>query len=176
MKRLIGLGLLSCVFARTGTAAVVEVTPTGFGVKDEVTTTANAKTVYKALLHDVGKWWDPKHTYSGDSHNLSIAPKAGGCFCERLGGGGAVEHARVIALIPESLVRMSGAFGPLQSSALVGTLNFKLSPDAGGTKIEMSYNVGGYMHGAFENIAPMVDEVLDGQLKRLKQFVETRKP
>jgi hypothetical protein len=112
---------------RPAHAAVVEVTAEGFAVHQEATTAADAKTVYKALLKDVGQWWNPAHTYSGNSHNLSIDKKVGGCFCEDLGHGGAVEHARVILLIPDSQVRMSGAFGPLQSSALVGTLSFKLT-------------------------------------------------
>jgi hypothetical protein len=71
---------------------------------------------------------------------------------------------------------MSGAFGPLQSSALVGTLSFKLTPSGTGTKIEMTYNVGGYMHGAFTNIAEGVDEVLGEQLQRLTRFADTGKP
>jgi hypothetical protein len=127
-------------------------------------------------LKDVGKWWNPAHTYSGDSRNLSIDRKVGGCFCEKLGHGGGVEHARVILLIPDYQVRMSGAFGPLQSSALVGTLSFKLTPSGTGTKIELTYNVGGYMHGAFTNIAEGVDEVLADQLHRLKLYVDTGKP
>jgi hypothetical protein len=176
MKKLPASILLGCAFALNSYAAVVEVTPVGFGVKEEVTAAADAGKVYRTLTHDVGKWWDPKHTYSGDSRNLSIATKPGGCFCENLGHGGAVEHARVLVLIPDSQLRMSGAFGPLQSSGLVGTLSVKLTPATGGTKIEMSYNVGGYMHGAFENIAPIVDGVLGEQLKRLKLFIETGKP
>jgi uncharacterized protein YndB with AHSA1/START domain len=168
--------LLGSLIASGASAAVVETTSNGFAIKDEVTTTASAKLVYAALLHDVGKWWNPEHTYSGDSHNLSIDPKVGGCFCERLAHGGGVEHARVIALLPDSLVRLSGAFGPLQSSALAGTMNWTLSSVPGGTKIEVTYNVGGFMHGGFDAIAPVVDQVLGGQLGRLKSFVETGKP
>lgn len=168
----VGMGIIG----RQAGAAVVEVTPVGFGVRSEVATTAAPKTVYKALLREVDKWWDPEHTYSGNSRNLSIDGKVGGCFCENMGKGGGGEHARIIFLIPDALVRMSGAFGPLQSSGLVGTLTWKLSAAGTGTKIELTYNVGGYMHGAFENIAPAVDEVLTDQLTRLKTFSETGNP
>jgi|SRR5580700_2331884 hypothetical protein len=176
MPKLALLTMFICLCSGAARATVVEVTPQGFGVHEEVTTAADLKTVYKALLKDVGKWWNPAHTYSGDSRNLSIDRKVGGCFCEKLGHGGGVEHARVILLIPDSQVRMSGAFGPLQSSALVGTLSFKLTPSGTGTKIELTYNVGGYMHGAFTNIAEGVDEVLADQLHRLKLYVDTGKP
>jgi hypothetical protein len=176
MSKVFSLLLLVCLCSGAARAAVVEVTAEGFSVHQEATATADPKAVYKTLLKDVDQWWNPAHTYSGNSRNLSIDHKVGGCFCEDLGHGGGVEHARVILLIPDSQVRMSGAFGPLQSSALVGTLSFKLTPSGTGTKIEMTYNVGGYMHGAFTNIAEGVDEVLGDQLQRLTRFADTGKP
>ena len=170
---LLALGL--ALVGQQVSAAVVEVTPVGFGVRSEVATSAAPKTVYHSLLREVDRWWNPEHTYSGNSRNLLIEDRVGGCFCERIGKGG-VEHARIIYLMPNAVVRMSGALGPLQSSGLVGTLTWKLSPAGTGTKIELTYNVGGYMHGAFENIAPAVDEVLSDQLTRLKTYSETGKP
>jgi hypothetical protein len=176
MKTSIALAALSILIAGTATAKVLEVTAVGFGVGGAVTTTATPKKAYQSILHDVGKWWNAEHTYTGDSHNLSMASKVGGCFCEHISHGGEVEHARVILLIPDSQIRLSGAFGPLQSSGLVGTLSFKITPVETGSKIEMTYNVGGYMHGAFENIAGPVDEVLSDQLTRLKSYLDTGKP
>lgn len=176
MKKRLALTLLPWLLGQVASAAVLETTPVGFGVASAVNTTASPKKVYATLTHDIGKWWNPEHTYSGDSHNLSMSPKVGGCFCERVSRGGAVEHAHVILLMPDSQVRMTGAFGPLQSSGLVGTLSFKITPVGTGSKIEMAYNVGGYMHGSFQNIASGVDEVLTDQLNRLKTFAETGKP
>jgi hypothetical protein len=176
MKTSIALAALSILVAGTASAKVLEVTPVGFGVGGAISTTATPKHAYQAILHDVDKWWNAQHTYSGDSHNLSMASRIGGCFCEHLSHGGEVEHARVILLIPDSQIRLSGAFGPLQSSGLVGTLSFKITPAESGSKIEMTYNVGGYMHGTFENIASPVDEVLSDQLNRLKSYLDTGKP
>jgi hypothetical protein len=175
MLKFVSLLVLSVLWTGAAQATVAEITSNGFSVHEVATTAAGPKQVYAALLHDVGKWWNPAHTYSGNSRNLSISRKIGGCFCEDLGHGGAAEHARVILMIPGAEVRMTGALGPLQSSALVGTLSFKLTPSGTGTKVELTYNVGGYMHGAFENIAPAVDEVLDDQLKRLTVFADTGK-
>lgn len=143
--------------------------------RSEVLINATPANVYATLLHDVGKWWNPEHTYSGKSANLSIEARIGGCFCERLEHGGAVEHARVINLQPGALVRMTGAFGPLQSSGLAGTLSWALAAAGGGTRLQVTYSVGGYMQGGFAELAPVVDGVLGGQLDRLKAFAETRK-
>jgi len=127
------------------------------------------------LLHDVGKWWNAKHTYSGDSANLFFDPRPGGCFCEKPPNDGGVEHARVLALMPDSLVRISGALGRLQASGLVGTLTWKFTQTDGGTKFELTYVVGGYIPGGFEPVASVVDGVLRDQLERLKLYSETRK-
>ena len=81
----------------------------------------------------------------------------------------------VVNLQPFGLVRLTGALGPLQQSGVVGTLTWRLTSVGDGTKLEMSYSVGGYMEGGFDTMAPAVDEVLGHQVKRLKVFVETGK-
>ena len=58
-----------------------------------------------ATLIEPARWWTPAHSFSGDAANLTIEPRAGGCFCERLPGGGSVEHARVIHAGPGFLLR-----------------------------------------------------------------------
>ncbi len=177
MFRLIALVCLcmSAAAADSAHAAVLDVSSSGFMTRSEVLINATPANVYATLLHDVGKWWNPEHTYSGKSANLSIEARIGGCFCERLEHGGAVEHARVINLQPGALVRMTGAFGPLQSSGLAGTLSWALAAAGGGTRLQVTYSVGGYMQGGFAELAPVVDGVLGGQLDRLKAFAETRK-
>jgi len=166
---------VSAAAAARSHAAVLDVSSSGFVTRSEVLINAAPAVVYATLLHDVGKWWNPEHTYSGKSANLSIEARVGGCFCERLEHGGAVEHAHIINLQPGTLVRMTGAFGPLQSSGVAGTLSWTLAAADGGTRVQMSYSVGGYMQGGFASIAPPVDAVLSGQLDRLKAFAETRK-
>src|SRR5512134_3799150 len=69
-------------------AEVVESASAGFATKSVVRIAAASDRVYGALVQDVGRWWDPAHTYSGDARNLSIDPRPGGCFCERLGDQG----------------------------------------------------------------------------------------
>jgi uncharacterized protein YndB with AHSA1/START domain len=171
-----------CVTAETSSAEVVNVAPNGFSVKHAMTIQASPENVYAALTGKVGSWWNPEHTYSHDSRNLSIGARPGDCFCEKLGNDGGVEHMRVVLAWPGQMLRMTGALGPLQGSGLAGSMTWKLTAatgatgTVGATSLEFSYSAGGYMQGGFEKIAPAVDVVLGEQLTRLKAFVETGKP
>ena len=99
-----------------------QVTSNGFLVKLEENVNAPAVKVYDALVAQVGAWWNPEHTYSHDSKNLSIDPRPGGCFCEKLPDRGGVEHLRVVYVAPPKLLRLSGGLGPLQGSGVVGSM------------------------------------------------------
>jgi uncharacterized protein YndB with AHSA1/START domain len=103
---------LVCIFVAlvSARASAADVSPNGFLVRTELTIAAPASKVYDALTRQVGAWWNPQHTYSGDSANLSIDLRPGGCFCEKLANGG-VEHLRVIQLRQNQLLRMSGDWG-----------------------------------------------------------------
>jgi len=157
-------------------AAVVDVRATGFEVKSEVLVQAPAERVYRVLIDQVGRWWNPEHTYSHDAANLHMEARPGGCFCERLPGGGGVEHLRVINLQPGRLLRLSGALGPLQSSGLAGTLTLQLTPRGSATRVQLTYSAGGYLASGFEQIAPAVDGVLGDQIHRLQHYIETGTP
>jgi uncharacterized protein YndB with AHSA1/START domain len=171
------LGTLALVMlSGTPAQSARQVTSNGFLVKFEVSVNAPAAKVYDALVGQIGSWWDSEHTYSGDAKNLSIDARPGGCFCEKLPNGGGVEHARVIYVGPREVLRLSGAFGPLQASGVAGTLTWKLTSGTDNTRLQLSYSVGGFIEGGFEKIAPAVEGVLRGQLDRLKQFAETGKP
>jgi len=163
----LGLGL-----APLASAGVVTVSAEGFLSRNEVTVKAAPADAFTALIVGLPQWWDPQHTYSGDSHNLSIEARPGGCFCERLPGGGGVAHMSVINLQPGKLLRLSGALGPLQAQGLTGTLSWAFSPVAGGTHIVVQYAVGGFSADGFGALAPGVDAVLSEQLRRLAQYAE----
>jgi uncharacterized protein YndB with AHSA1/START domain len=132
--------------------------------------------VYDALIGQIGLWWNPEHTYSHDAKNLSIDPRPGGCFCEKLPNGGGIEHLRVVYIAPNETVRLSGALGPLQASGVAGSMTWKLTGAAENTHVQLSYSVGGFISGGFEKIAPAVEAMLREQLDRLRMFVETGKP
>src|SRR5207247_9806349 len=143
----VNAALAALVLALSPTVAKPEVADSsanGFTVKTTFTINATPDDVYRRLIHNVGDWWDPAHSYSGDSHNLSIEEKPMGCFCEKLPNRGAVRHMEVVFLMPGKTLRMTGAMGPLQSIAAAGNMTIQLSPAAGATKMELTYAVPGY--------------------------------
>jgi uncharacterized protein YndB with AHSA1/START domain len=162
------------VLGATATAAL-EVGPNGFLVRHERVIAAPPARVYDALTGQIGSWWNPQHTWSGDGKNLSIDARPGGCFCERLPNGG-VEHMRVVFLKANETVRLIGSLGPLQPSGVSGSMTWQMSPVEKGTRLVLTYSVGGFIPGGFDSIAPAVERVVGEQADRLKQFVETGSP
>lgn len=175
-KAWISLAAAAMLCASGAGPAAVNVAPNGFAISHEAGIGGPPAAVYQALVGEVGRWWSPRHTYSGDSGNLYIDARPGGCFCETLPGGGGVEHMRVVHVAPGELLRMSGALGPLQADGLCGSLTWKLTAAAEGTTVSLSYIVGGFREGGFEQIAPAVEAVIGEQLLRLKRYVETGGP
>jgi hypothetical protein len=168
--------LLILTLAPSATADVVESTTNGFTTKTATEISGVTRAVYVALTAQVGSWWDPQHTWSGDPRNMTIDPRAGGCFCETLANGGSVQHMTVILAEPGKMLRMRGALGPLQELAVVGTITWSLTEVGSRTRVEMSYVVGGYMQGGFATVAKLVDGVLATQVQRLKQYIESGRP
>jgi uncharacterized protein YndB with AHSA1/START domain len=156
-------------------AEVIDSSAIGFIVKQTIVIAADTNDVYRALVANVGEWWDSAHTFSGNAHNLSIDDRAGGCFCEKLENGGSVRHLEVVFAAPGKTLRMRGALGPLQSMAVTGSMTWVFSKAGTGTKLEVMYTVGGYRLGGLQTMAPLVDKVLFEQIKRLKEYVEKKK-
>jgi len=167
--------LAALALAGAARAEVVDSQPNGFEVTQKADIAAPAARVWQALSQ-VGAWWNSKHTFSQDAHNLSLELKPGGCFCETLPGGGGVRHMIVVWLQPGQAVRFSGVLGPLQSTGAAGHLTWTLKEAAGHTLLTQTYDVGGYAKGGLGTLAAPVDRVLGEQLGRLKAYVETGKP
>jgi uncharacterized protein YndB with AHSA1/START domain len=174
--RLFILALCISTTAITARADVVDSSAQGFTSRNTLNIAAPPKAVYRHLTTDIGRWWDPEHTYSGASENLYIEPRAGGCFCEKLKVEGSIQHMAVVYVDPVKTIRMTGALGPLQQFAAIGTLTVSLTENSNGTSVEWTYTVGGYHPKGFQNFAPLVDKVLLLQLNRLKNYAETGKP
>jgi len=171
------LALICTLLATPLSADVADQAANGFTIRiANIVRGAAPEVVYSRLVHNVGDWWDPEHTYSNDAHNLSIDDKVMGCFCEKLPYGGGVRHAEVIMIMPNKLLVMSGALGPLQKFAAVGTLTIVLEPVHKDTRIEVVYSVGGYLPDGLSVWAAPVDKVLTQQITRLKNYVETGSP
>ncbi len=153
-------------------AEVADSAPGGFTVKHELQLSASAEAVYRAIVKDVGLWWDPAHTFSQNSGNLYIEARPNGCFCERLGKEAGVRHLEVVFAQPGKRLRLSGGLGPLQAMALTGSMDWELTTSGNGTRLDFYYRVGGYYPAGLDKLAPAVDGVLNGQLQRLKGYIE----
>jgi uncharacterized protein YndB with AHSA1/START domain len=171
MTRTLALALLLTV-PSIARADVVDKAPDGFTVKTVVPIAASPDRAFLALVDDIGQWWESSHTFSGDAGNLWLTANPGGCFCETLANSGGVAHAVVNHVVPGELLRMTGALGPLQEHAVVGTLTWQFAKAGQGTTATVTYRVSGYFPGGLDKIAPAVDEVIAGQLKRLKGYLE----
>jgi len=162
--------------AGTTRAEVADSAANGFTVKLTLPVRAPAREVYDAMVRDVGKWWNPSHTFSGDARNLRIDDKPSGCFCETLPGGGWVRHMEVVRVEAGKALVLTGALGPLQSLGAAGSLSIRLQPEGDGMKLDVTYAVGGYSPAGMNTWAAPVDSVITEQFTRLKQFVERGAP
>jgi hypothetical protein len=167
-------GIMTAVLAAgPARAAVIDSSEVGFTVNQQVIVAARPEKAYRQVVNAVGRWWSPIHTYSGDAANMYMEDRAGGCFCERLQGGGSVQHMRVLYAEPGKTLRLSGGLGPLQTLAVTGSMAWEFVPVDKNTRIELTYAVGGYFPGGPGDVAAAVDRVMGEQLERLKRFLET---
>jgi uncharacterized protein YndB with AHSA1/START domain len=170
------LAIAPLLFAATvAHADVSQSAPDGFLIVISSPVSATPAKTWSAL-GQVQHWWNPEHTWSGKSANLSLKPEAGGCFCERWPEGSA-EHGRVVMALPGKLLRLDAALGPLQEFALTGALSFWIKTDGdGATRLNVEYRVNGASASGLDAFAPKVDEVLSMQVARLVRYIDSGNP
>ena len=159
--------IAALAFAPAANAKVVDQSEIGFTVAHTAQVAATPADVWK-MLRMPQSWWSKDHSWSGDAANFWLDQQAGGCFCEKLpdsgSGVGSVQHARILFSKPNQLLRLSGAFGPLQGEALTATLTIQIKETPTGSALRFDYVVGGYMRFKVADIAPAVDKVIGEQL------------
>ncbi len=168
MKPIIAAALM--LGAAPAVAEVTKTDPAGFVSVHKLTIAAPPEKVWDTIARP-SAWWSKDHSYTGDAANLSIDPRPGGCWCEKMPGG-AVEHARTIYADRGKVFRFSGAFGPLQSGAVNATMTFALKAEGKGTALTVTYVAGGFHPNGIENFAKVVDQVIGAQMPGLKAAAE----
>ena len=166
------LGAIALV-STSASAEVVSASPNGFEVRQTVNLVVPPAAAFDAF-RNIGAWWDPEHTYSGDSANLSLTLVPGGCFCERLPKGGGVEHMRVAYIDPGKHIVLTGALGPLLYEAVTGVMDVQVKTIAGGSQLTLDYKAAGFARGGADKLAPVVDSVLAAQVKRYRTYATSR--
>ena len=160
------------------TAEVSDAGAGGFTTTHEAVISVPRETAWQAAINDVGSWWHPDHTISGDASRLSIDAKPMGCFCEALG----VENAGVVHLVttmvnPQVVLRLTGGLGPLGLMGVNGNMTWEFADtETGATSVRFTYAVGGYREGGLDDVAGPVDFVIGEALQRLKAYAESGDP
>ncbi|MDF2386740.1 SRPBCC family protein [Nostoc ellipsosporum NOK] len=163
--------VLALAAAMPAAAEVTASTETSFTVVEKAAIAAPPAKVWAALVTP-SAWWSGEHSWSGSAANLSLDPRPGGCWCEKLPDGGGVEHMRVIFVRPGKMLRLSGGLGPLQSfpASAVMTVTLDPAPDGKSTGVTVEYAVAGAP--GLGRIAAPVDGVLAAQVAGLKAAAE----
>jgi hypothetical protein len=145
-------------------ADVIKSSDDGFIIQHSITVAHDKATVFKAMTSNVGQWWSPDHSFSGDAGNMSIDAV---CFCERWGDN-LVRHLDTTIWMENSKVVMEGGLGPLKELGLSGTMVwFLVSNENAGTTISWKYHVYGFSETGLAELATAVDGVLKQQIDRL---------
>ena len=168
MRRII-LFAAALVAASPASAEVVSSGSNGFHIRHSVQLVIPTQNAFASFTR-VGRWWNDDHTYSGAATNMSLAASPGGCFCERLPGGGGIEHMRVSFVKPGERLVLTGALGPLLFEATAGVMDVQVERIAGGSRITMDYKAAGFATGGAERMAPLVDSVLAEQMGRYRAY------
>jgi len=130
-------------------------------IEHRFTIAAPAEKAWETLVHPE-RYWPADHTWSGERESLSLAPAAGGCFCERWHDSSA-EHGRVVMAVPGRMLTLNAALGPFLEMAVSGILAIKLEEKDGATTAVVTYRVSGDPAHKLDQLAPIVDQVLGTQ-------------
>jgi hypothetical protein len=170
-----GFGLAFVLWATGVRADIIQSPPGLTEISFQLRVTTNAASSYAAVTHPE-KWWNGEHSYSGNASNMTLEAVAGGCWCEKLPAGGSVQHMRVLAAIPGTLLRFSGGLGPLQEQPMTGVMTWSFKDDPkGGSVIDFKY----WLAGSSDlpaNWPQAVNGVLSGQLQRLQNLLDKGAP
>ena len=171
MKKLLAIACLMAA-AVPAHAEVVSSAPNGFHIRRTVTVPVGPDSAFTAFAN-VGRWWNPQHSYGGVASRLTMELRPGGCFCERLIGGG-IEHLRVTYVDRPQRLLLTGALGPLLFQAVSGVMDLKFEAAGTGTKVTMDYKVAGFANGGADKLSTPVDKVLGEQMSRYAASVTAK--
>lgn len=169
------LALASILATPALLAEVVDSSPNGFTVRQEILIAAERTQVYDTAVNRVGQWWSSEHTFSGEAGNLYIEPRLQGCFCEKIAEEGGVVHLLITFISPNHMLRLTGGLGPLGLLGTSGNMTWEFQDADEDTLLVLTYVVGGYSAAGLDALATPVDNVLAEEMTRLKNLLETGK-
>jgi hypothetical protein len=166
---------LACLALLCATPAHAEVLTSGpdhFTIQHKQDVAVSRAKLWAALI-SWDRWWSPQHSFSGRAPKLEA--KANGGLTEIWPNGG-VLHATVTNIQPPKLLRMNGAFGPLQSMPVTAILDIRLEEAGQNSRVILTYTVGGPASAKLDQLAKPVDSVWAEGVSRLARLALTGKP
>jgi len=158
--------VLLLLFSNNIFAEVIQKDKHGFEIMITKTVNVRSDVAYKQFLN-ISQWWLKDHTWFGKSENLTLEPRAGGCFCEK-SEGREVMHMAVSYVEPNKEIRMIGGLGPLQMMGVQGGMRWQFTAiSKSKTEVVHSYQVVGFMPGGLDKLAAIVDKVQSSQVDSL---------
>ncbi len=115
------------------------------------------------------------HSYGNDPQQLTLKLAPGGSMLETLPDGGFIEHLRVVYANRGKELRLTGGLGPLQPMGITGSMNIQFEAFGSGSKTVLTYNVSGFSGQDLGALAPIVDQVLAGQMQRHAAYADLLK-
>lgn len=164
---------LTLAAAAPAHAEIVDVGAAGMETKHTVRIAGSPQKIWETLIQP-SRWWNSDHTFSGKASNLTLEPKAGGCWCEALPNGGSVMHLTVGFIAPPKSLVLRGSLGPFYDLGVDGAMVWTLTANGADTDVTLNFRAGGYVKEGLGKWAEPVDKVLAEQIARLKQTVETK--
>ncbi|MBU4568323.1 MAG: hypothetical protein KJ833_05100, partial [Alphaproteobacteria bacterium] len=146
-------------------ADVIAATPSHYTLRHEAVSPLAPGAMWNRLVHPES-WWSPAHSYSGDSANLSLDPRAGGQWKEEWDGG-SVAHGTVLYVKPGEQLRLAAPFGPLQSMAVDVVWTITVLPEGTGCRVIFDEVANGSDASNLDKIAGAVDGVKAEALRLL---------
>lgn len=173
MSRILSLSAALCLAASsTAMAEVKTAEPGGFKLVGSTTVAASPQQLWSVLVHP-DDWWSRSHRWFEGSR-LTLDASPAGCWCETHADGRGARHMTTAMADPSKRLLLHGGLGPLSSLGVAGALDFTLTPQEDGTRLDWTYTVGGYAEGGLQAWAGPVDGVLKAQIARLKTEAEAR--
>lgn len=166
--------LAAALLAAPASAAVSTSGPDGFVSVNGTVVAMPPAQVFAAVLQ-WSRWWDPAHSYSGKPGSMLLDARAGGLLSENFDGK-SVQHATVVHVRPPELLRLDGGFGPLQMLPVNAVLDIAVKPEGSGTRLSLTYRVGGPAYAGLDKMATPVDAVMSAAFERLVRFANTGNP
>lgn len=109
----------------------------------EIPIEATPTTVWNAIFSDIQTWWHPDFHMARPDSEMHFEPELGGRMYESTEDGAGLIWGRVIAILPEQSVTLTGTWAPPYAGPATSTMHIALEEKDGGTLLKISDSVFG---------------------------------